>query len=436
VRNAVGPTYPILFRLSGREYLEGGRDLEETRGIVKRIEEIGFDAIDVSAGITMDADAFTWLAPPAPFPQGAFLRDAAEIKREVGIPVIGVGKIRDPWFAEKALAEGQVDFIALGRTLIADPAWPNKAFAGATREIRRCISCNRCWSILYRHPIRCAINARAGRERALPMTPAFPRRKVAVVGGGPAGMEAARVAAERGHAVTLFERERHLGGQLRLAVIPPFKRDLAGLLGYLKTELQKKVELKLQREVCVAELLEEKFEVVILATGCLPPEPGHLEDPRMVKSWDVLSGKARVDGSRIVVIGQSRVACETAEFLSRRKGKIVTVIHSGAGEDLGKDMEPIFERRLLLDRLAALGVEIYHETSLAGFVPEGITVEGARQGILGCDQIVIDPSPVAEKDLLKELEGKIAVTAVGDCVDPGDIDKAIHSGFQAGYWLA
>jgi len=187
VRNAVGPSYPILFRLSGREYLEGGRQMEETLRIARRLEEIGFDALDVSAGITMDAEAFTWLAPPASFPQGAFLGDAAEIKRAVGIPVIGVGKIRDPRFAEKALAEGQADFVALGRALIADPEWPNKALAGRTREIRRCISCNRCWSILYRLPIRCAINARAGRERALPMSPSLRRQRVAVVGGGPAG---------------------------------------------------------------------------------------------------------------------------------------------------------------------------------------------------------------------------------------------------------
>jgi 2,4-dienoyl-CoA reductase-like NADH-dependent reductase (Old Yellow Enzyme family)/thioredoxin reductase len=436
VRNAVGGAYPILIRLSGREYLDGGREMEETRRLVKRLEEIGVDAVDVSAGITMDAESFTWLTPPASFPQGAFLRDAAEIKREVGIPVIGVGKIRDPWFAEKALAEGQVDFIALGRTLIADPAWPNKAFAGTTRQIRRCISCNRCWSILYRHPICCAINARAGRERAFPMTPAFRQRRVAVVGGGPAGMEAARVAAERGHAVTLFEKERHLGGQLRLAVAPPFKRDLAGLLGYLKIQVQKKVEVKLQHEVHAAELLQGQFGVVILAAGCLPPEPSCHRDPRVVKAWDALSGKAKVDGNQIVVIGQSRVACETAELLCRRKRKNVTILHSGPREDFGKDMEPIFERRLLLDRLDASAVKIYHETSFIGFTPEGIAVKGSYHGMVPCDRVIIDDFPISNNVLLGELQGRMAVIAIGDCVFPGDIYKAIHSGFRAGYQVS
>jgi thioredoxin reductase len=407
--------------------------MEETRRLVKRLEEIGVDAVDVSAGITMDAESFTWLTPPASFPQGAFLRDAAEIKREVRIPVIGVGKIRDPWFAEKALAEGQVDFVALGRTLIADPAWPNKAFAGTTREIRRCISCNRCWNILYRHPIRCAINARAGRERAFPMTPAFHQRRVAVVGGGPAGMEAARVAAERGHAVTLFEKERHLGGQLRLAVVPPFKRDLAGLLGYLKTQVQKKVEVKLQHEVHAAELLQGQFDFVILAAGCLPPEPNWHRDPRVVKAWDALSGKAKVEGNQIVVIGQGRVACETAELLCRRKKKNVTILHPGPREDFGKDMEPIFERRLLLDRLEASAVKIYHETSFIGFTPEGITVKGSYHGTVPCDRVIIDDFPISNDALLGELQGRMAVIAIGDCVFPGDIYKAIHSGFRAGY---
>jgi len=433
VRKEVGPSYPILFRLSGREYFEGGRGMDETRWIVKKLEEIGVDAIDVSAGITMDAEGFTWLTPPASFPQGAFLGDAAAIKHEVKIPVIGVGKIRDPWFAEKALAEGQVDFIALGRTLIADPEWPQKALAGTTREIRRCISCNRCWSILYRHPIRCAINARAGRERAFPLTPALHRRRVAVVGGGPAGLEAARVAAERGHAVTLFEKERHLGGQLRLAVIPPFKQDLAGFLGYLKTQVRKKVEVQLQHEVSAEELIREQFDVVILATGCLPPKPERHPQGRAVTTWEVLTGKAEVAENKIVVVGESRVACETAEFLCRRKKKNVTIIHPGSREDFGKDLEPIFERRLLLGRLEKAGVQVYHETSLVGFNAEGITLRGLHRGIVPCEQVVIDALPVANQELLKKMEGRAVVIAIGDCAAPGDIEKAIHSGFHAAY---
>jgi len=187
-----------------------------------------------------------------------------------------------------------VDFVALGRTLIADPEWPNKAFAGRTRDIRRCISCNRCWSIFYRHPIRCAINARAGRERAFPMTPSFPRQRVAVVGGGPAGMEAARAAVERGHAVTLFEKEKYLGGQLRLAVVPPWKQDLAGLLVYLKKQVLEKVDVRLGHEAGPEELAEGKFDLVILAAGALPrsrpgPAPPRSSGPGMfcpaVQNW-------------------------------------------------------------------------------------------------------------------------------------------------------
>jgi len=433
VRNAVGPSYPILFRLSGREYLEGGRQMEETLRIARRLEEIGFDALDVSAGITMDAEAFTWLAPPASFPQGAFLGDAAEIKRAVGIPVIGVGKIRDPRFAEKALAEGQADFVALGRALIADPEWPNKALAGRTREIRRCISCNRCWSILYRLPIRCAINARAGRERALPMSPSLRRQRVAVVGGGPAGMEAARVAAERGHKVTLFEKEKYLGGQLRLAVVPPGKQDLARFLAYLKNRVLEKADVRLSHEAGIEELSGGKFDLVVLAAGASPPEPGRAGALKAVKAWDILSGRENPVGDRVVVVGGSRVACETAEMLAGRKKKKVALIHSGTPDDLGKEMEPLFERRLMIRRLEKLSVPVFSQTSPVEISEDGIRVGGAHPKVIPCDYLVIDDPPRPRKRLLEALQGKVPVVAVGDCSVVGDLDRAIHSGFHAGY---
>jgi thioredoxin reductase len=150
----------------------------------------------------------------------------------------------------------------------------------------------------------------------------------------------------------------------------------------------------------------------------------------------VLSGKAKVDGNRIVVIGQGRVACETAEFLCRRKKKDVTIIHSGLREDFGEDMEPIFERRLLLDRLEKSAVKIYHETSVVDFNPEGITAQGSHKGIIPCEQVVIDDFPIANRNPLKDLQGRITVMAIGDCAAPGDIYQAIHSGFEAGYRIS
>ena len=433
IREQVGHGFPILFRMSGREYLPGGREIEESQAIARRLEEVGIDGLDISAGISMEALPYTWMNPPTAFPQGPFIADAQAIKKAVHIPVIGVGKIRDPWFAEKVLQDGRADFIALGRTLISDPEWPRKAAEGREDEVRRCISCNRCLRILYRLPIRCAVNARAGLEREFPMGSSPRPRKVAVVGGGPAGMEAACTAAERGHEVTLFEKDRALGGQLRLAIVPPFKKDLVGLLAFLQGQVKKRVNLHLQKEIDAQELLNHPFHVVIVATGCTPPVLRDNEDPRVTRAWDVLAGRARLTGSRVVVSGRGRGACETSEFLATRQKKEVTLIHSGPLEELGSEMEPIFERRLLLGRLQQCGVKIFCQTALARIDADGVEVEGRTAGRIPCDHIVLDEPPVPNRSLLDELRGKMNVIGIGDCMEPSDLYKAIHEGFRAAY---
>jgi len=433
IRQQVGAEYPIIFRFSGQEYFEGGRDLHESLLIARRLEKLGADALHISAGITMKAEPFTWMNPPMSYPQGAFIGDAQAIKKAVNIPVIGVGKIRDPEFAEKLLQEGQVDFIALGRTLIADPEWPMKAAEGRDREIRHCISCNRCHRIMSRMKIRCAVNARAGLEREFPMTPAAQRRRVAVIGGGPAGMEAARVAAVRGHQVTLFEKDRALGGQLKLAIVPPFKKDLGRILSYLKDEVKRRLDVQMEREIKPEDLRHQQFDVVIVATGCTPPPKPRYADLKVAHCWDVLRGKVRLSGHSIVVTGKGRVACETAELLASRWKKEVILIHSGPAEDLGRELEPIFERRLLLERLQKCGVKIWSETSVLQITPEGLQVEGRESGLIPCDHIVLDEAPVPCASLLEELKGKVKVIGIGDCIEPGDIYKAIHAGFRSGY---
>ncbi len=440
IREQVGAEYPILFRFSGREYMDGGRDIEESRLIAGKLEQLGVDALHISAGISMQAEPFTWTNPPASFPQGAFINDAHAIKKAVQIPVIGVGKIRDADFAEKLLEEGRVDFIALGRSLVADPEWPMKVAEWREREIRRCISCNRCMRIMYRKQIRCTVNARAGLEMEFPMTPAARRRRVAIVGGGPAGMEAARVAASRGHQVTLFEKERSLGGQLKLAVVSPYKNDLGGILAYLRHQLRiLDVEVCLHRDIRPEDLQNQPFDVVIVAAGCEPPgEPSSpYTHAKVVRAWDVLSRKVKLDGKRVVVLGNGRVACETAELLARRRGKRVTIVHSGPMEEMGRDLEPIFEWRLLMERLRECGVNILTGASVTGITAEGVRLQGREPGLIPCDHVVLEEAPVANQLLMKKLMGNVEkLVGIGDCVQPRDLYHAIHEGFLSAYRIA
>lgn len=434
IREQVGDDYPIIFRFSGQEYYQGGREIGESQLIAKMLETIGIDALHVSAGISMLAEAYDWINPPTSFPPASFIEDAAAIKKVVNIPVIGVGKINTPELAEKILKDKKADLIALGRPLIADPEWPHKVREGRKQDICRCLYCNRCLRIMYRQQIRCTVNARAGRESEFPLLPALRLRKIAVIGGGPAGMEAARIAAARGHQVTLFEKEKSLGGQLRLAIVPPHKKDLSGFLAYLKRQVQKKVKVEIKQEISAEELIRQEFEAVIIATGCSPPNLPFPHE-KVSRAWDILLNKVKLAGSQVVIIGSGRVTCETAEFLTSRRQKSVTIVHPGSMETFGQGLEPIFERRLLLERLQKLGVKIILHTKFQEVTGEGVRLQGQFNGIIPCDHVVFEDPPISHAELFKALEEKMEVKMVGDCVHPRNLYAAIHEGFVAGYRL-
>jgi 2,4-dienoyl-CoA reductase-like NADH-dependent reductase (Old Yellow Enzyme family)/thioredoxin reductase len=427
-RDKVGDDFPLIFRISGDEFIRGGLTLEDTKAISKMMQRY-VDAVHVSAGLRETAYRAT---QPMALPRGCLVPLAEGIKRAVEVPVIAVGRINDPILAEEILSQGKADLIAMGRALIADPEMPRKAMEGRLEDIRRCIACVRGCSerLMQGLRISCDVNAAVGRERDCVIAPAVRRKRVTVVGGGPAGMEAARVAAVRGHAVVLYEKERKLGGQLNLSIKPPHKEEIQGLIDYLTGQLRAlKVRVVLGKEVDGSSVLAGKPDAVVLATGSVPVEPNvsGLNLAHTVNAWDVLGGKAVIKGRRVVVVGGGMVGCEIAELVAG-KGKRVSVVEML--KDIAVDV-PSRARLLLLERLAELRVEVQTNLKVVEVTREGVVAEDRdwNRHVIPADTVVFALGSRANNKLVGSLRGRVPeLYLVGDCARPRKIFEAIHEG--------
>jgi len=430
VRLAVGREYPVWCRINGREYgIEQETTLEDAQETAKMAAEAGVDAIDVTAfgptsPVNLTAPAFT----------PAVIEHLAEgIKKAVDVPVIAVGRIT-PEAGEKIIGEGKADFVAIGKGMLADPEIANKCISGGAEDICSCILCMSCRDDLLSPDItgiRCSVNAALGKEREYEITPAAEPKKVLVIGGGPAGMEAARVAAQRGHRVTLWERRPKLGGQLVQAAIAPHKDRIRALTSYLETQMRKnKVDLQLAREATTPLVEEFSPDVLILATGVLPllPDIPGLDEAGYAFAGDVLEGKAEI-GQRVVIIGGELVGCETAEYLADR-GKEVTVTRRKP--EMATKVGPV-QRQVFLNRLIEKGIQLMPNVSYKGVNSQGIAViakDGAEKTI-EADTIVLATGAKPDNSLLEELKGKVpSIYTIGDCVKPRKIRDAIDEGFM------
>ncbi|MFC1905142.1 FAD-dependent oxidoreductase, partial [Chloroflexota bacterium] len=428
VRQKVGDDFPVFFRLSADEHVDGGLTLEDSKVICQIMEKAGVDVFDISSG---NHDSVTAVIPPSVFPPGFRVHLAQEIKQVVSGPVITSGRINTPELAESILREGKADLIAIGRGLLADPEFANKAAEGRTNEIRKCIACNQ--ACIGRkasldsegESLRtCTLNPLAGREGQFPIEPAETARKIAVVGGGVAGMEAALVAALRGHEVVLFEKDDTLGGQLKLAAIAPYKSELTGITSFFESQFQRLgVKLELGKEITPEVIEQAQPQAVIIATGAtpiIPQIPG--AEGKMVTAWDVLKGKEV--GENVVVAGGGIVGCETAEFLGE-KGKKVTIVEKLP--DIAQDLEAI-RRSLLRERLAAHHVDIKVDSELERM--DGNKVITSKGDQIPADTVVLALGVVPDKALEPLLRGKsFPVYYVGDCDKPGNLIGAIHGAF-------
>jgi 2,4-dienoyl-CoA reductase-like NADH-dependent reductase (Old Yellow Enzyme family)/thioredoxin reductase len=431
IRSKVGADYPIVFKICGQEMVAGGRTLEETVVAASILEDAGADCICVSRG---SYSSLHYVQPPAGLPQGAWLFDVEAVKKAVSIPVMAVGKIGDPLFAEHILRQGKADLVAMGRGLIADPDLPNKAAEGRLDDIRYCIYCNTCIHELNNFPgyVRCAINAEAGRETEMTMTPTKKPKKVLVAGGGPGGLEAARVAALRGHKVTLYEQSDKLGGQFRIASIPPMKQELTMAIKYLSGQVKKAgVKVEMGKKVTPEVVEELKPDVVIVATGGQPLIPRGIPGAnrkRVVTAHDVLTEKVRT-GHKVAILGGGMVGCETAEFLSQR-AKDVTIIEML--DDIAMDVG-MFSKPYLMERLDTWGVKAMTGAQVKEITGDGVVVEkdGKKETISGIDTVVLAMGAKPVKRLAAQLKGKVAeVYVIGDASEPRMVVNAVAEGSE------
>lgn len=429
MREKVGPDFPVILRVSGSDFVPGGITIEDCARQAPLFVEAGADAIDVSAS---EQASIQWQYPTFLFPAGVLVPLAEAIKKAVKVPVITIGKIGDPFLAEEILSQGKADFIAMGRALRANPEFPNKAKAGRFDDIRRCIYCLHCLHFPiphYRplhHILSCTMNPAIMREEEFAVEPSPSPKKIMVVGGGPAGMEAARTLAERGHQVTLYEQTDELGGQWRIACHQEQKKeDFPHLLEYQIRGLERaKVRIQMNTEVTPDLVKEAKPDAVVVATGAKPKSldvPG-VEKKHVVQAVDVIMGKAEV-GDSVVVIGGRYVGMELADQLADQ-GKKVSLVTRRA---LGREVERCVYLTLR-NRLIEKGVHLYPHCPVAEILDDGVYIIFERDLVfLKADTVVLAVGVKSENQLVEVLKDAVPeLYTVGDCVEPRDIMEAIN----------
>lgn len=435
-RKHVGPRYPIVVRMSIDECFPGGRGVEESIRVIERMKAAGVDAIDASAGIY---ESMHMIIPPIYLPKGVLTDFAAAVKRGVDIPVITQGRLYDPELNEAVLQDGKADFIGMARGLLADPEWVNKVAQGRENEIRRCITCNQCIDrILKSLSIRCAINPTAGREWEFAETPSRAKvtKRVAIVGGGPAGMETARIAALKGHSVKLYEKSAELGGgQYKLAASAPYKEEFNNLLQYYDSQFQKldNLEIVFNKEVLLEDLLAERPDVVVLATGAeaLVPKIEGLDRPNVFTNHDQLLWAGKLSG-KVVIVGGGCAGAGTADKLSEQ-GLDVTVVEMLAECALD---EELITRLTLMHRFSEKqNVRIMTNHTVRRITGEGvlaISCDG-REVLIPADYVIVAFGAVPYNPLEEEVRKKInEVYVIGDAVQPKKIRDAVADGFLIG----
>ncbi len=428
IRRDAGEDFPIIYRYGLTHYLEGGRDEEEGLWIAGELEKMGVSALHVDAGCY---ESPWWPHPPQYQPEGCLVHIAEKVKKVSSLPVIAVGRLHYPEVAEKVLVENKADFIAIGRGLLSEPEWVNKVKSNKIAEIRPCLGCHEgcLWQMIIQQPTSCSLNPACGHEIEWRLTPLKTKKSLLIVGGGPGGIEAARVGAQRGFDVTLWEASDRLGGNLLPASKPAFKHDIFDYINYLNNLCQYlSAKIVLNKEATDADIKKFNADYVILATGSQMETPP-FENSNILTVIDVLKGKMP-QGKKVLVIGAGVYGCETAVYLAQQ-GKEVTITTRRDDDALAADLFDHNNRLKLLLMIEEAGINV-----ISGVVPlrtenGGILVsqDGSEKKITA-DSFVFAGRLFPKNNLSKFFKDSKNVFSIGDCVKPESIMSAVWGGFN------
>jgi len=429
IRKGVGSDYNICVKFDGEDGMNGGRTIEDSLVLAPKLVGAGADRLHVWAGWHEASRPML----PMSVPRAAFTHLAAQIKSVVDVPVSTVGRINDPYVAAGILADGKADLIGLGRTLVCDPEFVRKTKEGREKEIRRCVACCFCFDAIRSGTgMRCGANPEMGREGEGLIQPAETAKHVAIVGAGPAGMEAARLASLRGHRVTLYDERKDLGGMVITAILPPHKEELQNFIDYYSHQMEiGHVDLQLGQTVTPDMLDEADPDVIVLATGAVEelPDIEGIGQDHVVTALNVLYGNAPV-GDRVVVIGGGMIGVETAEFLTDR-GKEVTVVEML--KRIASDVGPT-SRWGLVSRLRKKA-RLLTSRTVKEVTASGVKIADAEGDMeeLPADTVVVASGLVCRNELDAYLAQSGKETyRVGSCREPGQIATAIWEAFEVG----